>query len=491
MQESEALNILNLAQVKLIPFCKLINRNFKYPRHIKQIASVLERVERGELKRVIINLPPRHGKSFLCSEYFPAWYLGKNPTKQIITATYGQDLSDDFGRKVRSVFNHEWYPAVFPQTRLRADTQAMARMETTVGGIYYAVGAGGALSGRGADLLLIDDPVKNREEADSETLQTKIWEWYKTAAYTRLMPDAAIVLIMTRWNVNDLAGKIIKETPHENWVHIKLQAVSDDGLPLWPERYDIATLDSTRKTLSNYDWACLYQQDPIAKEGAIIKPEWLNKGSEIVEDEIDAIYIGVDPAISKTQGADETAIVVIGVTKLKQYIEIESIHGRFEFNEQVRLIYSLCNKYKDKLIQCAIEDVAYQKALAQVLQDYALPIYTIKADSDKIRRLTSVSHLFSQCRVKIKSVEMINQLLMFRGGTERNDLVDALVYALKIAVIHEPRLELSIPVINKEENRRKMAFKKEFERFGPKDEDVDNVFYDKDENLFAEDLQVW
>lgn len=422
-------DVLNAARSRLLSYCSLTNEYFKIPEHIRKMAGILERVERGELKRVIITIPPRHGKSMLCSQYFPAWYMGRNPDKYLISATYGQDLSDDFGRKVRDQLTDSYFKAVFPDSQLRSDSKAAARFETTNGGTYFGVGAGGPITGRGAHLLLIDDPIKNREEADSEAMRVKLWDWYRSVAYTRLMPQGAVVVIMTRWHEEDLIGQILANENASDWTVFNLKAISDSGQPLWPESYNLDALNDIRRTVGEYDWSCLYQQEPIPHEGIIFKPDWLRSGLA-ENDEYAAFYAAVDPAISKSEVADETAICVVGLsyTSPATVHELETLHGHWTFEQQIKVIQAVHKKYN---IDCfGIEDVAYQKALIQECQRLWIPVTPLKANRDKVARAMSVSHFFSQGRVRVNTSDTRRQMLSFRGAGEKNDLADALIHAV-------------------------------------------------------------
>lgn len=424
----DSTRVLEAAKDRLLSYCSLTNPNYEMPAHIVQLAGVLEKVASGELKRVIVTIPPRHGKSFLCSQYFPAWFLGKNPHLNIITSTYGQDLSDDFGRKIRDLITQPVFKAIFPECALRSDTKAANRMETTLGGSYFGVGAGGPITGRGADILLIDDPIKNREEADSEVNRKKIYDWFRSVAYTRLMPGGRVVIIMTRWHEEDLVGKIIEESA-EDWHRVDFKALGDDGVPLWPERYDLETLKTIRSTLLEYDWHCLYQQNPIPHEGIIFKPEWMKPGLAD-NDEYAAFYAAVDPAISQKEHSDETAICVVGLsyTNPATIHEIETLHGHWTFEEQLKVIQAIHKKYN---IDCfGIEDVAYQKALIQECGRLWIPVTPLKANRDKVARAMSVSHLFSSGRVRVNTTDTRRQMLTFRGAGEKNDLSDALIHAV-------------------------------------------------------------
>lgn len=291
--------------------------------HHRLIARHLEAVESGEIKRLVITMPPRHGKSMLASEFFPAWYLGRNPDHYVVTATYAQDLADDFGRKVRTQIADPLYRAIFPGVELAGDSKSAKRfhVDSGVGGIehsttqrgaYYAVGVGGPLTGRGAHLLLIDDPVKNREDAESEVIRRKIKDWYTSTAYTRLMPGGRVVIIQTRWHEDDLAGWLLSEHQHEGWVSLNLPAISDDGEALWPDQYDLAALEQIKRALPPRDWSALYQQRPSPETGEYFRREWVHTVDHIPPRDTMLVYGASDYAVT-SGGGDYTVHVVVGL----------------------------------------------------------------------------------------------------------------------------------------------------------------------------------
>lgn len=424
------------ARRSLLAYARLRNNNYKAPRHIVLIARALNDVMLGKVKRLIITMPPRHGKSMISSQFFPAWYMGHYPDRYIITATYGQDLANDFGRKVRDQIQDPTFQKIFPDCVMKNDTTAAQRFNTTKEGAYFAVGAGGAITGRGGHLLLIDDIFKNRQEADSLTVRESRLEWYRSVAYTRLMPGGAIVMITTRWGEDDLVGYVIKNHGHERWAVLTLPAISANGEALWPEQYPLDVLQNIKETTEIYDWHCLYQQNPIPREGNIFKLEWLKDG---IEPDYAAYYIAIDPAISQGQLSDETSITVIGVGygENPTIDEIETVYGKWEFDEQVERLNALYQKYnKTKKFQLiGVESVAYQKALYQRLHRLSLPVIELKVDKDKVRRAFAITHLFTQGRVRINTPKLREQLLRFRGVEgEKNDLVDSFVHCAKMTL---------------------------------------------------------
>ncbi len=268
------------ARQSLTDFTQYTKPDFETAEHHKIICEKLEAVERGEIDRLMIFAPPRHTKSELASRRFPAWYLGRNPKKQIITATYSGDLASDFGRDVRNIVAEQEYLNLFPKVHLRDDSKAANRWHTNHGGVYVSVGVGGAIMGRGAHIALIDDPLKNRKEADSETIRDGIWDWYTSTLYTRLMPGGAIVLIQTRWHEDDLAGRLLaaQDEGGDQWEIINLEADKDNkGVALWPQWYPMKALNRIKANIGAREFSALYQQKPQPEEGVYFKKEWFNR----------------------------------------------------------------------------------------------------------------------------------------------------------------------------------------------------------------------
>ncbi len=323
MSAAHALTAEDYAFSRLIAYAAYQWPNYVDAPHHRLIARHLEMVERGEINRLMITMPPRHGKSMLASEFFPAWYMGRNPDHYVVTATYAQELADDFGRKVKNQIEDLSYQAVFPGVGLADDSKSAKRFHiegstggyehsTTQRGAFYAVGVGGPLTGRGAHLLLIDDPVKNREEADSEVMRKKVRDWYTSTAYTRLMPGGRVVLIQTRWHEADLAGWLLADHQHENWTVLNLPAINDAGEALWPEQYDIEALERIKRALPPRDWSALYQQRPSPDTGDYFKAEWIVPVDHIPPLAEMMVYGGSDYAVT-ANGGDYTVHAVMGV----------------------------------------------------------------------------------------------------------------------------------------------------------------------------------
>lgn len=329
------------ARQHLIDFARYTERSYRPAQHHHLIAEKLEAVANGEIQRLMIFMPPRHGKSELASRRFPAWFLGNNPDRSIIAASYGSDLAGDFGRDVRNIVADAAYQKLF-DTKLAEDSKAAGRWHTQKKGGYVAAGVGTAITGRGAHILLIDDPIKDRESADSETLRDKAYKWYLSTAYTRLegsiteededelwrdpintitsgdvQPfDGAVVIIQTRWHEDDLAGRLLRDAEEgaDQFEVLSLPAIDSEGQALWPAKYPLERLESIKKTLtrvSDREWESLYQQNPTPDEGTFFKRDWFKRFH--LSDQPDTRkYITTDYAVSEGKG-DFTEFGVWGV----------------------------------------------------------------------------------------------------------------------------------------------------------------------------------
>lgn len=353
------LAIRELARRRLIDFVKFRFPAYKTNWHHRVLASALERVEKGTLKRLIVNMPPRHGKSELVSVNFPAWCMGIDKNRSIIAASYGADLATDFGRKVRNIMDDPEYKLLF-NTRLAEDAKAKGSWSTNGRGEYNAVGVGGAITGKGGAIAIIDDPVKNREEADSEIVSEKIWDWYKSTLRTRLTPDGAIVIVMTRWRDNDLVGRILEEQRlmgGEKWEVITLPAIAEndeenrkEGEALWADHYTLENLHNTKQDIGNYEFASQYQQNPVNRETQLFKQEMFRYiDLEEVKSKITNCYITIDSALSKKSNSDSTGVTINWVDDENiWYLKAYSV--KVNPTELIQLIFDLHSAYKPEAI---------------------------------------------------------------------------------------------------------------------------------------------
>lgn len=292
-------------------FAEYTNPSYKAAPHHVLIAEKLEAVERGDIKRLMICMPPRHGKSELASRRFPSFFMGRNAGKQIIAASYNSDLANDFGREVRNIVDSPEFRVLF-DTTLAPDSKAANRWHTDKGGMYVAAGVGTAITGRGADILLIDDPFKDRQEADSEITRQRVWDWYTSTAYTRLMPGGAIVVINTRWHDDDLSGRLLDEQGKggDAWEVLSLPAINNSDEALWPGWYPLSRLEQIRSVLPARDWNALYQQNPIPDDGDYFKSDWFGEYEELPKNL--RVYGASDYAVTDGDG-DFTEHGIVGV----------------------------------------------------------------------------------------------------------------------------------------------------------------------------------
>jgi predicted phage terminase large subunit-like protein len=301
------------AATGLIAFTEYTFPRYRTAEHHRLIAHQLERVERGEIDRLMLLVPPRHGKSELASKRLPAWYLGRQPHKQFLSVSSTESLAADFGREVRNIIGSPEYKAVF-STKLAEDSQAKGKWHTSDGGIYYALGIGGSVLGRGGDVLLIDDPYSSMQDALSELTRKNVWDWYTGTAYNRLMPGGAIVVINHRMHEDDLCGQLLQQQAAggDKWEVVELPAITRDGEALWPDAYPIEALDRIKRNSQARFWSALYLQNPTPESGDYFKSEWLRPYTNAPAKETLAIYGASDYAVT-ADGGDWTCHVVVGV----------------------------------------------------------------------------------------------------------------------------------------------------------------------------------
>lgn len=424
-------------------FCCLTQKNYKFNWHHRIIANKLEAVERGEIKRLMVFMPPRNGKSELTTIKFPTWYLGKNPEHPIITVSYSGDLASTFGSKSRDIIQSEAYQSIF-NTNLKKDSQSKVFWEVKQGGSYTATGLGGAITGKGAKLLIIDDPIKNKEEADSVTYREKTWDYYTSTLYTRLEKDAAIILILTRWHYDDLAGRLLEAQKDggefaEQWEIIDFPAIAiqdekfrKQGEPLWEDKYNLEALNKIKNTVGLMVWSSLYQQQPLVSELQEFKEEYFRYfEEEEIKDRKMIINILVDPAISKKKEACETGLIDIAKIYDKPYWYVlddssgqkdpsQTIDIVFEKYEKYRLDYPMAN------VKIWVESNAYQQALTHFFKkemqrrNIYFNINEINTKSDKEQRIRGLQPMYKNGIIKhrnwMKNGELETQLIQFPVG---------------------------------------------------------------------------
>lgn len=410
LAEQEERALTRASRERLIPFCHKLYPGFKEGPQHRKIASIFEAVLRGEKKRVIINIAPRMGKSEFSSYLFPAFFLGQNPDQKIIMATHTASLSEDFGRRVRNLIQSPEYEALFEKTSVAHDQKAAGKWSTSRGGQYYAVGVGGALAGRGADLLLIDDPHSEQDvRTNSKATFESCWAWYQTGPLQRLMPGGSIIVVMTRWSVEDLTGRILswaaKNGTLDEWEIVELPALLPSGVSLWPEQWSEEELLAKKNAMDSRYWNAQYMQNPTSEEGALIKREWWKVWSETKPPKCEYIIQSWDTAFTKSETADYSACTTWGIfqhedpangiEKRSCIILLDAFKERMEFPELKKTALKHYNEWKpDAFI---VEGKAAGLPLIHELRAQDIPVqeFTPSRGNDKTVRVNAVSDLFS------------------------------------------------------------------------------------------------
>jgi hypothetical protein len=433
------------ARDRFMNFVREVWPTFIGGRHHAIMADAFERVARGELKRLIINMPPRHTKSEFASYLLPAWFLGKFPHKKVIQTAHTAELSVGFGRKVRNLVDSEAYHSIFPSLGLSADSKAAGRWNTSKGGDYFAIGVGGAVTGKGADLLIIDDPHSEQEAALAQVnpdIYDKTYEWYTSGPRQRLQPGGAIIIVMTRWSLRDLTGQVLKSAAQRNgddWEVIEFPAIMPSGNPLWPEFWSLAELEKLRAELPNGKWQAQYQQQPTSDNSAIVKREWWKIWEHDDPPPCDYILQTWDTAFEKHTRADYSACTTWGVwyndedNGQANIILLNSFKERMEWVELKKTAFQ---HYKDwQPDSILIEKKATGAPLIYEFRSMGIPAqeFSPGKGQDKVSRLNAVSDLIASGKVWVPQTrwaeELVDEVASFPAG-EHDDLVDATTLAL-------------------------------------------------------------
>ncbi len=399
------------------------------------IAQKLEAVERGDIDRLMIFMPPRHGKSELASKRFPAWCLGRNAHRQIIAASYNSDLASDFGRHVRNIVAAPEFMSVFPEVSLAADSQAANRMNTNRGGAYVAAGVGTAITGRGADIALIDDPFKDREEADSERRRDLVWDWYRSTLYTRLMPGGAVVLIQTRWHEDDLAGRLLAQEP-DQWDVLELPAISDAGEALWPEWYNLPALERIKATVGPREWSALYQQRPQPDDGTFFQRAWFKEWETLPALRF---YGTSDYAVTDGDG-DYTVHRIWGIDAAGAIYRVDGWRGQTTSDVWIERKLDLIAKWKPLawfgeagVIKKAIEPMLKRRMLERKV---FCRLEWLASVADKPTRARSFQAMAASGRVYLEAGADMSEFLVFPAGKHDDDVDTASLIGRAIDQAH-------------------------------------------------------
>lgn len=425
-------------------FVKQMWPGFISGRHHQIMADAFERVASGELKRLIINMPPRHTKSEFASYLLPAWFLGKFPQKKIIQTAHTAELSVGFGRKVRNLVQSEQYAKIF-DTKLSSDSKAAGRWNTSQGGDYNALGVGGAVTGKGADILIIDDPHSEQEaKFGRPEVYDGVYEWYTSGPRQRLQPGGAIIIVMTRWSKRDLTGQVLKKSGQDGvdeWEVIEFPAILPSGNPLWPGFWKKEELEALKAELPVAKWEAQYQQNPTSEEGAIIKREFWKIWTEADPPPCEYLIQSWDTAFEKTNRSDYSACTTWGVfykadkdgEEKPNIILLDAYKQRLEFPELKKKALEMWKEWNpDTLI---VEKKAAGSPLIYELRKIGIPLseYTPSKGSDKIARVNAVSDLFASgvvwCPETRWAEEVMEEMASFPNG-DNDDLVDSSSQAL-------------------------------------------------------------
>ena len=433
------------AQTDFMEFVHQMWPGFVNGPHHKIMAKKFQDIADGKLKRLIINMPPRHTKSEFASYMLPAWFLGKFPSKKIIQCSNTAELAVGFGRKVRNLVGSEAYSKIFPDVSLKSDSKAAGRWGTNANGDYFAIGVGGTVTGKGADLLIIDDPHSEQEAAIAATnpeVYDKVYEWYSSGPRQRLQPGGAIIVVMTRWSLRDLTGKILKssmERDGDEWEVIDFPAILPNEKPLWPAFWPLKELLALKEELPVSKWNAQYQQSPTSEEGALVKREWWKMWESDRPPKCEFIIQSWDTAFTKNERSDYSACTTWGVFYLNEdemqpnIILLDAFKERMEFPQLKERAIRMYKEWEpDAFI---VEAKASGAPLIFELRRMGIPVseFTPTRGNDKIARLNSVTDLFASGKVWAPGTrwadEVMEEMAAF-PNSDHDDLVDSSTQAL-------------------------------------------------------------
>jgi predicted phage terminase large subunit-like protein len=441
------------ARTHFLPFVKLLWPEFVEGSHHRIISELFDDVVHGRKKRIIINMPPRHTKSEFASVFLPSFFLGHYPAKKVIQSSHTAELAVGFGRKVRNIIDRSDYQELFPNISLSQDSKAAGRWATNRGGEYFAIGTGGAIAGKGADLFIIDDPISEQDAVMGESnpeVYDRVMSWYEGGPRQRLQPGAAIIVVMTRWSLRDLTGLLLKKQQadehSDQWEIVQLPAILPSGTPIWPEYWSEKELLRTKASIPLSKWNAQYQQNPVSEEGALIKRDFWKNWDEGKPPKCDTIIQSWDTAFTTNTRADYSACTTWGVFRdendddKNKLMLLDAIRGKWEFPELKKKAKQHYEEWEPDI--CLIEARAAGHPLIYEMRQMNIPIQDVAVgrggtgnSNDKISRVNSITDIFASGMVyapKMKSwaQEVIEECAAFPAG-EHDDYVDTVTMAMQ------------------------------------------------------------
>jgi len=431
------------ARDTFLSFCQYVWPEMLVGEHHRLIAEKLDRVVEGKCKRLMIAMPPRHGKSQMGSYLFPAYLMGRLPRSKLIVGSHTAELAQRFGRMIRNLVSEERYRDIFPELKLSADSKAAGRWDTSAGGEAFFIGKGGAMTGRGGDIVILDD-ILDEQDAMSDTAMDNTFEWYTSGPRQRLQPNGAIIVINTRWRTDDLTGRLLKmqgQPRSDQWEVLEFPAIMPSGKPLWPGYWKLEELEKVRTAIGVRKWNAQWQQTPTAEDGAILKREWWRRWEHDEPPPVHYIIQSYDTAYSKKETADYSVITTWGVfypdaDSGPNLILLAVCRGRWDFPELKRVAK---DEYKywnpDNVL---IEAKATGTVLQQELRRMGIPVTMYspggrRAGQDKVSRANAVATMFEAGMVWAPRTEWADELIeecaAFPSG-DNDDQVDSTTQAL-------------------------------------------------------------
>ena len=447
--ELEERKLIQAAQDDFLAFIAAIDKNYKFGAHLKRLGNLLMDVEENIKNRIAVSMAPRMGKSQMISIYYPAWYLGRHPDHKVIVASHTSDLAVKMARKVRNLIQSAEYARIFPGTKIASDAKAAQQWNTAVGGEYFAIGVGGALAGRGANLIIADDPLSEQDiKAGNTSSLDGVYEWFSAGLRTRLMPNGAIAVLHTRWHQRDLIGRLLKDSAlndgGDKYEAFEFPAILNEGTEneksIWPEQWTIESLQQTRASMHHimWQWFAQYQQNPTAAAAAIIKRDWIKWWKGETPPTVDFIVQAFDTALTTKDRSDFSVCQTWGVwfneeDNTQNVILLNKVKGKYEFPELKAMAHEQYEEWQpDSVI---VEAKASGQPLIDEMRRSGIFVqdFSPGKGQDKIARLNAVADMFASGHVWFPetswAAKTVEEILAFPAG-EHDDEVDTMTLGL-------------------------------------------------------------